>query len=196
MRAGTTCMRRGRWALPICWRGTRQWETCLSSCSRRKKRDGEPRPSSRAARSTARARSSVVMSIVASLLDRSLPTKAHLPHPRTRSRSSWSGRARTQRVHTSRPIRSSAWARRAATSLLGESRVVPLGFLNLAGEDFAHYLERIPGCFLRIGAREAGGAPIPAHAPKFYAAEESIFVGAAVLAEAARVASDALSVER
>ena len=94
------------------------------------------------------------------------------------------------------PPNATAWARRAATSLLGESRVVPLGFLNLAGEDFAHYLERIPGCFLRIGAREAGGAPIPAHAPKFYAAEESIFVGAAVLAEAARVASDALSVER
>ena len=94
------------------------------------------------------------------------------------------------------PPNATAWARRAATSLLGESSVVPLGFLNLAGEDFAHYLERIPGCFLRIGAREAGGAPIPAHAPKFYAAEESIFVGAAVLAEAARVASEALSVER
>jgi hippurate hydrolase len=74
--------------------------------------------------------------------------------------------------------------------------VVPLGFLNLAGEDFAHYMERIPGCFLRIGARERGGVAIPAHAPKFYAAEESIFVGAAVLAEAARVASAELSVAR
>jgi amidohydrolase len=91
------------------------------------------------------------------------------------------------------PPNATAWARRAATALLGESNVVPLGFLNLAGEDFAHYMERIPGCFLRIGAREAGGVAIPAHAPKFYAAEESIFVGAAVLAEAARVASDALS---
>jgi hypothetical protein len=34
---------------------------------------------------------------------------------------------------------------------------------------------------------------IPAHAPRFYAAEESIFVGAAVLAETARVASRALA---
>lgn len=91
------------------------------------------------------------------------------------------------------PPNATAWARRAATSLLGEEHVVPLGFLNLAGEDFAHYMERIPGCFLRIGAREPGGAAIPAHAPKFYAAEESIFVGAAVLAEAARVASDELT---
>jgi hippurate hydrolase len=91
------------------------------------------------------------------------------------------------------PPNATAWARRAATSLLGAPNVVPLGFLNLAGEDFAHYMERIPGCFLRIGAREEGGDSIPAHAPKFYAAEESIFVGAAVLAETARVASAELS---
>jgi len=30
---------------------------------------------------------------------------------------------------------------------------------------------------------------IPAHTPRFYAAEDSVFVGAAVLAECARVAS-------
>ena len=87
------------------------------------------------------------------------------------------------------PPEPTGWARRAVVSILGEWAVVPLGFLNLAGEDFAHYLERIPGCFLRIGAREPGGQIIPAHAPSFYPAEESIFVGAAVLAECARVAS-------
>jgi hippurate hydrolase len=80
--------------------------------------------------------------------------------------------------------------------VLGESNVVPLGFLNLAGEDFAHYMERIPGCFLRIGAREAGGPVIPAHSPVFYPAEESLFVGAAVLAECARVASRELAAGR
>ncbi|HEX6964880.1 MAG TPA: M20 family metallopeptidase [Gemmatimonadaceae bacterium] len=88
-----------------------------------------------------------------------------------------------------------AWARQAAASLLGESAVVPLGFLNMGGEDFSYYMERIPGCFMRIGAREPGGAVIPAHSSKFVAAEESIFVGAAVLAEAARVASGATSTE-
>jgi hippurate hydrolase len=90
------------------------------------------------------------------------------------------------------PSGPTAWARRAAASVVGEPNVVPLGFLNLAGEDFAHYMERIPGCFLRIGAREPGGAVIPAHNPAFYPAEESLFVGAAVLAECARVASSAL----
>jgi amidohydrolase len=91
------------------------------------------------------------------------------------------------------PARATAWAREAAATVVGRENVVPLGFLNLAGEDFAHYMERIPGCFLRIGAREPGGAVIPAHAPTFYPAEASLFVGASVLAECARVASAALA---
>ncbi len=91
------------------------------------------------------------------------------------------------------PARESAWACHAAQSLLGEEGVVPLGFVNMGGEDFAFYMEKIPGCFLRIGAREPGGEVIPAHSPKFHAAEDSIFVGAAVLAETARVASAALA---
>jgi hippurate hydrolase len=90
------------------------------------------------------------------------------------------------------PPTPTGWARRAAESIVGPDGIVPLGFVNLAGEDFAYYMERIPGCFLRVGAREAGGTPIPAHTPRFYAADEAIFVGAAVLAEAARVTSDAL----
>ena len=90
------------------------------------------------------------------------------------------------------PPQPTAWAREAVTSMLGRTALVPLGFLNLAGEDFAHYQERMPGCFMRIGAREPGGEAIPAHSPRFTAAESSIFVGAAVLAESARVASAAL----
>src|SRR5918996_2020607 len=84
------------------------------------------------------------------------------------------------------PSGPAGWARRAAQRVLGDNAVVPLGLTNLAAEDFACYLERMPGCFLRIGAREAGGEAIAAHSPRFHAAEESIFVGAAVLAEAAR----------
>jgi hippurate hydrolase len=96
-------------------------------------------------------------------------------------------------VNPTEPV---AWARQAAQSLLGADAIVPLGFLNMAAEDFACYMERMPGCFLRIGAREAGADPIPAHSPRFYAAEESIFVGAAVLAEAARIASLSLTSRR
>jgi len=93
-------------------------------------------------------------------------------------------------INAEQPV---GWAREATVSVLGDGALVPLGMTNMAAEDFAHYLERIPGCFLRIGAREAGGEFIPAHSPAFYPAEESIFVGAAVLAESARVASQKLA---
>lgn len=85
------------------------------------------------------------------------------------------------------------WARRAVTNVLGDQAIVPLPALNMVGEDFAYYLEKIPGCFLRFGACEEGGKPIPSHSPYFFAAEEAIFVGSAVLAETARIASAALA---
>lgn len=81
----------------------------------------------------------------------------------------------------------------AARALLGTEAVVPFGVTNMGGEDFAFYLERMPGCFLRIGARERGGAWYAAHSPRFVAAEESLFVGAAVLAACARAASATLA---
>ncbi len=90
------------------------------------------------------------------------------------------------------PVRESAWARQAAISVLGPAAVVPFGITNMGGEDFAFYLERIPGCFLRFGARQPDEEPIAAHSPRFDVAEGTILVGAAVLAECARVASRAL----
>ena len=84
-----------------------------------------------------------------------------------------------------------AWALEAATRVLGADAVVPFGTTNMGGEDFAFYLEKFPGCFMRIGAREPGGDFTAAHSPRFHAAEEALFVGAAVLAECARVASRA-----
>jgi hippurate hydrolase len=87
------------------------------------------------------------------------------------------------------PPREAGWARSAATAVLGGDAVVPFGITNMGGEDFAFYLERIPGCFLRFGARAPGEEPTAAHSPRFDVAEGAILVGAAVLAECARVAS-------
>jgi hippurate hydrolase len=89
--------------------------------------------------------------------------------------------------------RAAGWAATAAADLLGREALVPMGQVNMGGEDFACYLERLDGCFLRIGAREPGGESIGAHQPTFYAAEEAIFVGAAVLAATARRASAELA---
>ena len=63
----------------------------------------------------------------------------------------------------------------------------------MGGEDFACYLEVMDGCFMRVGAREPGSPMIGAHTPRFYAAEDSIFVGAGVLAQTARIASRSLA---
>ena len=89
--------------------------------------------------------------------------------------------------------RATEWAVAAAEGVLGAESVVPLGITNMAGEDFAWYQERIPGCFLRVGARGADEAIIAAHSPHFDVAEDAIFVGAAVLAECARRASAAVA---
>ena len=90
------------------------------------------------------------------------------------------------------PTREADWARRAAARILGDEAIVPFGITNMAGEDFAFYLEKIPGAFLRIGAREPSGNPMAAHTPRFLPSEESIFVGSAVLAECARTAAEGL----
>ena len=94
------------------------------------------------------------------------------------------------------PLREAGWARDAASAVLGPGAVVPFGITNMGGEDFAFYMERIPGCFLRFGARQPGEAPTAAHSPRFDVAEGTVLVGAAVLAECARVASAALRTPR
>ena len=93
------------------------------------------------------------------------------------------------------PANTAGWAAEAVTRVLGAGALVPLGTTNMGGEDFAEYMQNIPGCFLRIGAREPGGRVIAAHQPSYYASEDALFIGAAVLAECARVASEALAGE-
>ena len=89
--------------------------------------------------------------------------------------------------------RATGWARAAASSVIGADAVKPLPAANMGGEDFAFYQERIPGCFIRVGARLPGLPVVGAHTPYFAPAEEAIFVGGALLAAAARRASSVLS---
>jgi len=93
-------------------------------------------------------------------------------------------------VNPAAPI---AWARAAAAAVLGPDAFRTLPEPNLGGEDFAFYLERMPGCFLRIGAGGGDGVPPAAHTPRFLPDERAIPVGAMVLAETARRAAAALA---
>lgn len=85
--------------------------------------------------------------------------------------------------------RAAAWAARAVIESFGESALAPFGMTNLASEDFAFYLERMPGCFLRIGSRAEGAPVVAAHSPRFLPADEAIGFGAVSLAQSARVAA-------
>lgn len=79
-----------------------------------------------------------------------------------------------------------ATARAAAAHVLGPDALRSLMTPNLGGEDFSFYLERIPGCFVRVGARGPDQHPVPAHSSKFLPDDRTVLVGAAVLAEMAR----------
>jgi metal-dependent amidase/aminoacylase/carboxypeptidase family protein len=61
----------------------------------------------------------------------------------------------------------------------------------LGGEDFACYLEKVPGAMFRLGIRNKKiGADKPWHSDKFIADEQSLHFGSTLLAA---VAVDALN---
>ncbi len=96
-------------------------------------------------------------------------------------------------VNTPQTIR---WVREAVETILGEKALVPLKETNLGGEDFACYLERIPGCFFRVGGRGRNQESIPAHTSRYLPDDQAISVGSVILAQAARNASRELASAR
>ena len=56
---------------------------------------------------------------------------------------------------------------------------------SLGGEDFAWYLESIPGALVRLGVRTPGSESLDIHQPSFDADERCIGVGVRLLAETA-----------
>jgi amidohydrolase len=62
------------------------------------------------------------------------------------------------------------------------SEAVQESSLIMAGEDFAYYLHKVPGCFLFVGAGgEHCGAVYPHHHPKFDIDERSMLVSARLM---------------
>ncbi|RME26070.1 MAG: amidohydrolase [Deltaproteobacteria bacterium] len=88
-----------------------------------------------------------------------------------------------------------ALARQAAIDTVGEDRVDTLHTANMGGEDFAFYLQHVPGCYIRFGARVPGREGFPAHSGEFDFHEDALATGAgwfyAVAHRAARALRDA-----
>jgi len=83
-------------------------------------------------------------------------------------------------------------ARTAVKNIIGGEALVDAQFASMGGEDFSFYLEKIPGCLVRLGAQKEGFANIPAHSATFDFDENALGVGAAFLAEAAKLTLDHL----
>ncbi len=80
-----------------------------------------------------------------------------------------------------------AWAvaRAAARAVVGHEHVVRLKTANMGGEDFADYLDHVPGCYIRFGAQVPGRESFPAHSSRFDFDEAALAVGAAWFVEVA-----------
>ena len=86
--------------------------------------------------------------------------------------------------------RASRMARMAAEATVGKAGVIGQPRPSMCGEDFSFYLAKVPGCFVRFGARKKGHEQESAHSPRFDFDERVLPVGAAFLA---RVALNALA---
>jgi len=82
-----------------------------------------------------------------------------------------------------------ALARKAALQTVSGDKVIKLFTANMGGEDFAYYLDHVPGCYIRYGAQIPGREGYPAHSSRFDFDEEALGIGAAYLATVAREAA-------
>ncbi|MFB6374733.1 MAG: M20 family metallopeptidase [Bradymonadaceae bacterium] len=78
------------------------------------------------------------------------------------------------------------WARRIAEDVLGEAQVRESEHPSMGAEDFAYFLGRMPGAYIRLGARPADGEYLPLHSPSFTIDEKALEVGTGYLDRLAR----------
>jgi amidohydrolase len=84
--------------------------------------------------------------------------------------------------------RACEFARDAAENLVGKENTIAIPLPSLGGEDFAYYLQKVPGCFVRFGGAIEGHENIPSHSPRFDFDEGVLRVGAAYMSELVRQA--------
>lgn len=80
-----------------------------------------------------------------------------------------------------------ALARQAAEEITAPEEVISQGRPSLGGEDFAFYLNEVPGCLVRLGARRGDMETGLAHSSRFDFDEGVLRYGAAWLARVAQL---------
>jgi amidohydrolase len=76
-------------------------------------------------------------------------------------------------------------AREVIRNLYNKEAVYEIEKPMMGGEDFARFLQKVPGTMMRLGIRnEKIGATYPWHHPKFKIDERALVIGSAVLADA------------
>ncbi|HET6248610.1 MAG TPA: M20 family metallopeptidase [Tepidisphaeraceae bacterium] len=74
-----------------------------------------------------------------------------------------------------------------ARETLGAERYVPASRPSMGGEDFAYYLEKVPGCFFLVGVEppDCNGYP-PLHSDRYDFTDEALAVGMRMFVELVR----------
>lgn len=73
----------------------------------------------------------------------------------------------------------------AGASVVGQENVDKLTRTSMGGEDFSHYLTKVPGSMFRLGSASTRGGSHPLHSPLFDIDEDAMKIGARVLAASA-----------
>lgn len=79
-------------------------------------------------------------------------------------------------------------AYQAARAVVGDGGLMAMDHPSMGSEDFSFYLDDMPGCYVRFGARIQDSEYIPLHSPTFDIDEAVLKVGAAYFDRVAREA--------
>ena len=76
-----------------------------------------------------------------------------------------------------------ATAREAAVDLFGDVAAVDLPLPSMGGEDFAYYLQEVPGCMVRVGSASGPETRYPLHHARFDLDEGALPLAAQLMTE-------------
>lgn len=83
--------------------------------------------------------------------------------------------------------------RKASWELFGKKSVVEIDEPSMGGEDFAYFVNEVPGMMFRLGTgNKSRGITYPWHHPKFDIDEKGLWIGAALMARATRICLEEL----